>query len=923
MSHLDQIYVPENSVLNPENTQVPGDFSSPYTLIDWLENFKILSTDSSNYFFLYTRYLNEWFNYNKVSQNDTSFYTRQIYINLLKEIALKYTTFDEKRFLSNLNFNDNQSLDVAIPFFTKKIKKICLYYSQNRDKLKNSVVRSNLRGSNYGIETLIRKSLIDILETNQFESLNPNLPPLSSVIDRLHVQIEDKFDTQQYYFDVTPGSTYDKYNITDSERQKYFYLDSVTVDTKELYDLNAAIEDAIRAYPLFVNELGFNNFTINYYLSGVNYGFLSQRDFQLYENTQTAEDTNVYNYKQYYENYMGSDLFILSGTTESGVVSSKILESKVPYKNLLNRRYPTIAHIPEKSSAIDEKYLGRFFTNDNLGILYWNTFKKKFLLNKSLSAGETFIIPDPEVGFDSIGLTLTEQSLSGIGYLRDVQWNRYDWANDYGFGSIYSDPKKQKFYSYLSKTEMDADSDDGVSRISDYQDFWDENLLWKNQDVFSFYSDDFYPIDSRAEYLLYNRGILTKYKTDIFGNHFGFFKNSLTRTYSAASLSAYPSYTLLRPTETSPLSSLYNRENVQNGQVFLRYYDDSAIVSLSAALSAIYIKYPTNVRNELENALVDFDVIFNTIILETPKYLVFDKLNFDFDLKIFDASYTKNTYFQKYNLTPILENNSNFWYDEEYKNIIISLLTLLSENSSTNNKILYPKIYVGNIHDLDFSKVYPKEETASALSGLIIDLGTQQFNPTYCDKSLLNYNHESQVLSHIVKCYDNNLIPVLINYKFVKFFNNIELENSITFKPCGYIFDQNYSGTNFYQTVQHVGIFSGIVGAQPQFLSFLASVSALSGYNFYYVSNYPLTVNPGVSSFVFCDDTLTNSFDVYLGSLNLNLQDVYGTLVYDFSGSNEHYFTTLNDSVSAVSGPFTYTITYVASGQHVIKIIPS
>ena len=135
MSHLDQTYVPKNSVLNAENTLVPGDFEAPYTLISWLENMNILSTDSSAYFFTYTRYLNAWFDYNKFSKNSTTEYTRIIYINLLKEIALKYSTFDEKRFLSNLNFNDNQSLDVAIPFFSKKIKRICQYYAQNRDKV--------------------------------------------------------------------------------------------------------------------------------------------------------------------------------------------------------------------------------------------------------------------------------------------------------------------------------------------------------------------------------------------------------------------------------------------------------------------------------------------------------------------------------------------------------------------------------------------------------------------------------------------------------------------------------------------------------------------------------------------------------------------------------------------------------------------
>ena len=51
MSHLDQTYVPKNSVLNAENTLVPGDFEAPYTLISWLENMNILSTDSSAYFF--------------------------------------------------------------------------------------------------------------------------------------------------------------------------------------------------------------------------------------------------------------------------------------------------------------------------------------------------------------------------------------------------------------------------------------------------------------------------------------------------------------------------------------------------------------------------------------------------------------------------------------------------------------------------------------------------------------------------------------------------------------------------------------------------------------------------------------------------------------------------------------------------------
>jgi hypothetical protein len=350
---MNTLFIPYNSVLNENNNLTPGDFSAPYTLIEWLENIKISSTDSSNYFPGYVQYINEWFDYNKFSVQDRIFFRRQTYINLLKEIALKYTTYDEKRFLSNLNYDDNVFLDVAIPFFTKKIKKICLYYTQNRDKLKNSVLKSNLKGSNYGIETLIKKSIVEVLQLNEFEPTDVNLPPLSSIIDDFHIQIREKFDTQQYYFDIEPNSSSDTYNVTSSERKKYFNLDATDINDTSVYDLELAILDAIRAYPLFLQQLGITNFSINYVLSGINYSYLTSRDYINYESVENPNYLNVYNYKKYYENYLGSDLYLLSGDSQLGTLSSKILESKSPYKNLLNRRYPTVSHIPESTYTKD------------------------------------------------------------------------------------------------------------------------------------------------------------------------------------------------------------------------------------------------------------------------------------------------------------------------------------------------------------------------------------------------------------------------------------------------------------------------------------------------------------------------------------------------------------------------------------------
>jgi hypothetical protein len=197
----------------------------------------------------------------------------------------------------------------------------------------------------------------------------------------------------------------------------------------------------------------------------------------------------------------------------------------------------------------------------------------------------------------------------------------------------------------------------------------------------------------------------------------------------------------------------------------------------------------------------------------------------------------------------------------------------------------------------------------------------QKFVPSYCDKSLLNYDHESQILSHLVKCYDTNGISLLLNYKFLKTFSYYTFDSAIAYKPSGFIFDLNYEESNFYETVQYTGNFNGLIGSQPEFLSFLFSNSSLSGYNYYYVSDYFVTINPGVSAFIFCDNTLSNTFNVFVNSVNMNLRDVYGSLVFDFSGSNEYEFSSINDSITANLGT-NYTITYVSSAQHVLKLIP-
>ena len=132
----------------------------------------------------------------------------------------------------------------------------------------------------------------------------------------------------------------------------------------------------------------------------------------------------------------------------------------------------------------------------------------------------------------------------------------------------------------------------------------------------------------------------------------------------------------------------------------------------------------------------------------------------------------------------------------------------------------------------------------------------------------------------------------------------------------------NYNDKIKNQTVRQICLQSGIAGNQEYFNSFVCSSSAFEYYNYFYANSADLTISSNISAFIVCDETLTNIFSITAGNLALNLRDVYGTLVFDFSGSNEHYFTTINDSITANAGTNIISLTYVGSGQHVLYLDP-
>ena len=77
-------------------------------------------------------------------------------------------------------------------------------------------------------------------------------------------------------------------------------------------------------------------------------------------------------------------------------------------------------------------------------------------------------------------------------------------------------------------------------------------------------------------------------------------------------------------------SSLTNEEKATlDGTLYVKNGTYSTSEKLSAALKPTISKYSTAVQGQLNHELVDFDIIQNTIFLETKSGLLVDKIKYE------------------------------------------------------------------------------------------------------------------------------------------------------------------------------------------------------------------------------------------------------------------------------------------------------
>lgn len=480
------------------------DNTKPFSFLDFIINTKADYTpEEYNRFYLF--YLKEW----SAVKNDGQPKEEEAiasYTEFLKEITLTYSTQQEARFLSTLDFNDPVDLDIAIPFYTEKIRQIILFYKNKRDDSKYIVERNKVRGTEASIERSIFEKIYDYVFTSE---INPEYNVLSSSLSalavNLKIDIEEFVDTYSNYFDIPRTNNFSQEfnngNINDIDVTTFFD-DPNEVFKSEVFlrEIPIAINNVVNfdvtcseLNPLFVNTIATNTIAA-----------ANEENAELLRNCDELcgfglEDKLALK-KKFIQKYIGVDFYYIDATV-SPPVSGLLFKSEAPHANIQNLQTVDTATAPSNQQRL-LRDIGIFFKPDKTGIfkLQANKYTYDINIDKISSSNKVYIFPDPKI-YGNVSVNSQEEYPLVFDF--DFRHDTKNTSSSFAANDPYVRGDEQTFSPYYAKEQSELKTQ-----------IVDDSIYINFADV-------------------YNKGYITKYQTDIYGNEYALFKDEFGDTFKS------------------------------------------------------------------------------------------------------------------------------------------------------------------------------------------------------------------------------------------------------------------------------------------------------------------------------------------------------------------------------------------------------
>lgn len=852
----------------------PSDKESPYSFLAFIQYQNYNTSDVNEQLKEYQTYINTWTSKKNLKGSQEVLVVRDAYINLMREITLNFSTEEEKRFILNADFNDDSDLDIIIPFFIQKLKQISFYYKSKRQDVKNSIIKHNLKGSEFGIETIVKNIIYEFVNTK----LNSKRKELSAFYTNFDVSITDLYSDYESLYDSP---------------EKTSYVLTNQIDPNIFLNFKQSIIDAISAYPLYLKNSEksiISNFTNNIKLSGTEYNFLKNRDFINYiQNGENSIKLNLF--KNLYPKFIGTDFYYLSTNSKNEILSGILFESENFNGQYLNKHFPTSIISQPLDNLYSVYELGASFVPQNQGILIYNAPDKSYNLDsKKISPDKLYVFPDPEKIGNTQYTSNQENYLAPLVYSINNEWNRTKISDGFKLNDVLANSYNQLFYGYQSKEQNTRKSLGGIAKITDNITFWtgDKNQIWDGD-----FDENIYPIEKNLKELLLNEGVAVDWYPDEFNNEFALYKK--INTYRKQT-SVYPNDSGIIPdsdTEFLNLStnnvSLYNKKSSIAGKIFVRNNFYNKVTNIKDALSSVFANYPSFVRNEVEDKCLKFFLINNIFVIETENYVISDNYSYDIERNIFETNSTQPFYVKKETVLENLDAFVNPWYDEKYKLLfLVFLKTVDNALSASNYKYLTPEIYSTKIDKVRYEKIYPTATTVTT----VYSLSSPYSNPP--EINLIEYSggsfRKNSPLNEFNLTYmakNLNSIPFVVNEKLIYTpkNNTFVSEYPLLLKPYYFIYDNNYSNIDMPYFVRYMSNRSGYIGLKKaNSLNIVEHEKDQTNYAF--SSNLDvLQINECGKYIVQFDWESYNDTNIFVGCSSFNIKRVFDNLLIKFQNT--------------------------------------
>ena len=250
-----------------------------------------------------------------------------------------------------------------------------------------------------------------------------------------------------------------------------------------------------------------------------------------------------YNYYARNSFNFGQDLFLINKClpTYSALLTGKVLEAEAPYKHLDNTNYPTIAVLPYTNNFVTKKQVGEYRLPTRLGVPFFTgrgytiELDEKRIAQLEQNNVEKIFLDPRKYGPIYQGLSKTDHYAPVKVTSVDNRWMMIPYGTGKRTGTINNTIATQKFTGYQSDYEVYGTTLHGPSKASDDTQFYDSRMKWTGKGI------NYRGELSTAEYqkrrkgLLvslgtlsyWDLGIITNWRTDLFGYTYALFKTKL------------------------------------------------------------------------------------------------------------------------------------------------------------------------------------------------------------------------------------------------------------------------------------------------------------------------------------------------------------------------------------------------------------